>query len=251
MSVWDAWNCNDHRTVTKKKNQPRDQANKIPQMVMWGNCVLGDTVEPLNKQILELLSPGLLVMWNEFPFSSQLSQFCVACSWKQCPFLRGCLSHLCPIAAAQVGLVSTSDAPGALLGGLPIEGPQYLSVVSNTIGPIFMKRDTEAPHMKVTKKGYPLVHGRATQAPEHTPSLLPAQPSRASLLCGLSTSRMEGSPQSRGCEEFTPLMLMGWGREGWHEVECGLSISLVGDHSILLSGEVSQKDFSRRVILED
>lgn len=62
MSVWDAWNCNDHRTVTKKKNQPRDQANKIPQMVMWGNCVLGDTVEPLNKQILELLSPGLLVM---------------------------------------------------------------------------------------------------------------------------------------------------------------------------------------------
>lgn len=65
------------------------------------------------------------------------------------------MSHLCPIAAAQVGLVSTSDALGALLGGLPIEGPQYLSVVSNTIGPIFMKRDTEAPHMKVTKKGYP------------------------------------------------------------------------------------------------
>lgn len=33
---------------------------------MWGICVFGDIVAPLNKQILEPPSPGLLVLSNKF-----------------------------------------------------------------------------------------------------------------------------------------------------------------------------------------
>jgi len=58
MSAWDAWNCDDHPTVVKKTAQGPGQT----QMVMQATCVLGDIVEPLNKQILELPSPGLLVI---------------------------------------------------------------------------------------------------------------------------------------------------------------------------------------------
>lgn len=70
LSAWDAGT--GLLSCSHEGNSPGNRP-VMPRMVVLGAGILGDIVDPLNKQFLEPPSPGLLVFWSKFPLSGQLS----------------------------------------------------------------------------------------------------------------------------------------------------------------------------------